>query len=128
MMSTKNTELAMSTIGENSFFSGNIHLSGQLKIDGKYEGNNLIIEQLTVGKTGKIKCNVEADIIIVEGIIIGNIEAKTRVMLMPTAAIYGDIKTPELIIQNGVILEGKCIISPNLSKNIKEVIEKRYNE
>ena len=54
-MSTKNTELAMSTIGENSFFSGNIHLSGQLKIDGKYEGNNLIIEQLTVGKTGKIK-------------------------------------------------------------------------
>ncbi len=112
----------------NSFFSGNIHLAGQLRIDGKFEGNNLYIEHLTVGKTGKVKCNIFADIIIVEGIIIGNIEAKTRVMLMPTASIYGDIKTPELIIQNGVILEGKCSISPNLSKNVKEIIEKRYNE
>lgn len=125
---SKNPNENYSLIGENSFFSGNIHLTGQLRVEGKYEGNTLYIEHLTVGKNGKVKSNVFADIIIVEGLIIGNIEAKTRVMLMPTAAIYGDIKTPELIIQNGVILEGKCIISPNLSKNIKEIIEKRYNE
>ncbi len=127
-MSTKNISENYSLIGENSFFSGNIHLSGQLRVEGKYEGSTLYIEHLNVGKNGKVKSNIFSDIVIVEGLIIGNIEAKTRVMLMPTASIYGDIKTPELIIQNGVILEGKCIISPNLSKNIKEIIEKRYNE
>ncbi len=127
-MSSKNQTENYSLIGENSFFSGNIHLTGQLRVEGKYEGSTLHIEHLTVGKSGKVKSNIFADIVIVEGLIVGNIEAKTRVMLMPTAAIYGDIKTPELIIQNGVILEGKCTISPNLSKNIKEIIEKRYNE
>ena len=125
---SKNPNENYSLIGENSFFSGNVHIKVQLRVEGKYEGSMLYIEHLTVGKNGKVKSNVFADIIIVEGLIVGNIEAKTRVMLMPTAAIYGDIKTPELIIQNGVILEGKCIISPNLSKNVKEIIEKRYNE
>lgn len=113
-------------IGELSFFQGNIEFSGQIRIDGKYEGQELVVEHLVIGRTGKIKSNITANTVVVEGVIIGNIEAKTRVMLMPTAAILGDIKTPELIIQNGVVLEGKCIISPELEKNQREVIEKRY--
>ncbi|MEJ5274223.1 MAG: polymer-forming cytoskeletal protein, partial [Spirochaetota bacterium] len=71
---SKNPNENTSLIGENSFFSGNIHLTGQLRVDGKYEGSILYIEHLTVGKSGKVKSNVIADIIIVEGLIIGNIE------------------------------------------------------
>jgi len=117
-----------SYIGEKSYFAGTIHVSGQLRIDGKYEGEILNIDHLIVGRTGKIKCNIFANTVIVEGVIIGNIEAKTRIMLMPTAAILGDIKTPELIIQNGVILEGNCLITPEPKHRPKELIEKRYQE
>jgi len=49
-------------------------------------------------------------------------------MLLPTAKIYGDIKTPELIIQNGVILEGRCMISNDLKHSAKEIIETEYNK
>lgn len=113
-------------IGELSFFKGNIEFSGHIRIDGKYEGQELVVDHLVIGRTGKVRSNIIANTIVVEGVIIGNIEAKTRVMLMPTSAILGDIKTPELIIQNGVVLEGKCIISPELEKNQREIIEKRY--
>lgn len=115
-------------IGEKSFFSGKILSTEQLRIDGKFEGEELRVDHLVVGKTGKVKCNIITNTIIVEGIIIGNIYAKTRIMLMPTAAILGDIRTPELIIQNGVILEGNCIITPDPKHLPKEIIEKRYQD
>ncbi|MCX8058654.1 MAG: polymer-forming cytoskeletal protein [Spirochaetes bacterium] len=124
----KNFEDFGTFIGEKSFFSGKILTTEQLRVDGKFEGEELRVEHLIVGRNGKVKCNIIANTIIVEGIIIGNIYARTRIMLMPTAAILGDIKTPELIIQNGVILEGNCIIAPDPKHYPKEIIEKRYED
>jgi cytoskeletal protein CcmA (bactofilin family) len=47
---------------------------------------------------------------------------------MPTAKILGDIKTPELIIQNGVILEGRCTISNDLKSSAKDLLEAEYEK
>ncbi|MDH5720960.1 MAG: polymer-forming cytoskeletal protein [Spirochaetia bacterium] len=119
-------DVTNSIIGENSFFTGRFFINGSLKIDGKFEGKSLQAEQLYIGATGKIKTNVSATSVIVEGIIIGNITAKSRVMLLPTAKIFGDIRTPELIIQNGVILEGRCMIANDLRVSAKNIIETEY--
>lgn len=121
-------EITNSTIGPNSYFTGRFFINGSLKIDGKFEGKSLQAETLYVGVSGKIKTNVVANSVIVEGIIIGNITARNRVMLLPTAKIYGDIKTPELIIQNGVILEGRCMIANDLKTSAKDVIESEYKK
>lgn len=119
-------EITNSTIGPNSYFTGRFFINGSLKIDGKFEGKSLQAEQLYIGTSGKIKTNVVANSVIVEGVIIGNITARNRVMLLPTAKIYGDIKTPELIIQNGVILEGRCVIANDLKVSAKDLIEAEY--
>ena len=121
-------EITNSTIGPNSYFTGRFFINGSLKIDGKFEGRSLQAEQLYVGTTGKVKTNVAANSVFVEGVIIGNIAAKSRVMLLPTAKIFGDIKTPELIIQNGVILEGRCVIANDLKASAKDVIEAEYTK
>jgi len=101
-------DIANNVIGVNSYFTGTFLINGSLRIDGRFEGKYLQAEQLYIGATGKIKTNINAVSVIVEGLVIGNINASSRVLLMPTAKILGDIKTPELIIQNGVILEGRC--------------------
>ncbi len=121
-------EITNSTIGPNSFFSGRFYINGSLKIDGKFEGKVLESEQLYIGVTGKVKTNITANSVIVEGIIVGNVTARNRVMLLPTAKVFGDIKTPELIIQNGVILEGRCTISNDLKTSSKDIIEAEYNK
>lgn len=121
-------DVTNSTIGENSYFSGRFYINGSLKIDGKFEGKSLQADQLYIGSTGKVKTNIVASTVIVEGIVIGNIEAKNRVMLMPTARILGDIKTPELVIQNGVILEGRCMISNDLKHSAKDYIFAEYDK
>ena len=119
-------DIASNIIGENSYFTGSFIINGSLKIDGRFEGKYLQAEQLYIGQSGKIKTNINAGSVIVEGLIMGNISASSRVLLMPTAKVYGDIKTPELIIQNGVILEGKCSISNDLKSSAKELLEAEY--
>ena len=116
-----------SIIGEGSYFKGEFTLNGSLRIDGCYEGDNLEVDSLTIGNSGKVKSNIKTNSAIIEGIVIGNIEAKNRVMLMPTSRVLGEIRTPELIIQNGVILEGVCIVSPEPKTNPRETILSLYN-
>ena len=81
-----------------------------------------------IGPQGKIKTNINAISVIIEGLVIGNINATNRVLLMPTAKILGDIKTPELIIQKGVILEGRCAISNDLKSSAKMLIDTEYQK
>jgi len=114
------------TIGKGSYFAGNFHINGTLRIDGRYEGKYLEVDQLYIGPSGKVKTNIKAGSVIVEGTIIGNITATHRVMLLPTSRVLGDIKTPELIIQNGVVLEGRCVISSDLKTPAKKIIEDEY--
>ena len=121
-------DVASNVIGENSFFTGSFIVNGSLRIDGTFEGKHLQAEQLYIGHSGKIKTNINAVSLIVEGLIIGNINASNRVLLMPTAKVYGDIKTPELIIQNGVILEGRCTIANDLRTSARELIEAEYDK
>ncbi|HOG63988.1 MAG TPA: polymer-forming cytoskeletal protein [Spirochaetota bacterium] len=119
-------EITNSIIGEKSFFEGRFMVKGALRVDGKFEGDALEVDQLFIGQTGRIKTNINAVNVVVEGLVIGNIKASTRVMLLPTARILGDIRTPELIIQNGVILEGRCIISNDLNQSARTLIENLY--
>ncbi len=121
-------EVTNSSIGENSFFSGKFFINGSLKIDGKFEGKSLQAEHLYIGVTGRVKTNITASSVIVEGTVVGNVTAKNRVMLLPTSKILGDIRTPELIIQNGVILEGRCMISNDLQESAKDIIEAEYSK
>ncbi|MBE3063930.1 MAG: polymer-forming cytoskeletal protein [Spirochaetes bacterium] len=119
---------ANTTIGEDSFFEGRFAIRGSLRIDGRFEGQALLVDQLQIGPKGKVKATVIATSIVVEGIIIGNVSASRRVLLLATARVLGDIKTPELIIQDGVILEGRCTISHVQIENTPQYIEGLYSK
>jgi len=116
-----------STIGTKSYFEGRFIVKGTLRIEGKFEGEAVEVEQLFVGTKGRVKTDVYANNVDVEGLIIGNIEAKNRVFLRPTSKVLGNIKTKELIIQNGVVLEGSCMIGTNFQQSPKEELIKLYN-
>lgn len=117
----KNTE-------ENAYFEERFMVKGTLRIEGKFEGQVLEVEQLFVGAKGKVKSNIYANTVDVEGLVIGNIEAKNRVFLRPTSKVLGNIKTKELIVQNGVVLEGSCIIGDDFEESLSSTLVKFYNE
>jgi cytoskeletal protein CcmA (bactofilin family) len=117
---------ANSTIGEESFFEGRFAIRGNLRIDGRFEGRSLHVDQLQIGPKGRVKTNILATSVVVEGIIIGNISASRRILLLSTARVLGEIKTPELIIQDGVILEGRCTIGHKQIENAPAYIQSLY--
>lgn len=116
-----------SHIAAKSRFSGKIIRTDVLSIDGKYEGDTIRVRELFIGRTGRVKANVKAGYIVVEGIVIGNIESDNRVILMPTAKVLGKIITNELIVQKGVVFEGNCIIVNDIdSSTARETILKQF--
>ncbi|MBN1410865.1 MAG: polymer-forming cytoskeletal protein [Spirochaetales bacterium] len=117
-----------SRINENCFFEGRYTVNGNLRIDGKFEGTSLLVDQVMVGVNGRVKADIDATSVVVEGIVIGNIHATRRILLLSTARVLGDIKTPELIIQDGVVLEGKCSISHSQINDMSAYIESIYTQ
>jgi cytoskeletal protein CcmA (bactofilin family) len=119
---------ANSTIWETSFFDGQFAVKGNLKIDGRFEGSILQVDQLQIGAKAKVKTSISATSVVVEGIVIGNISATRRILLLSTARVLGNIRTPELIIQDGVVLEGRCTISHFKIENTRQYIESLYDQ
>jgi cytoskeletal protein CcmA (bactofilin family) len=117
---------ANSTIGADSAFEGRFVVRGNLRIDGIFEGRALLVDQLQIGEKAKVKTNINASSVVVEGLVIGNITAGRRILLLSTARVLGDLKTPELIIQDGVILEGRCTISHVRIEDTRAYIESLY--
>ena len=115
-----------STIGENSYFGGRFLVKGNMRIDGAFEGKILLVDQLQIGPKARVKTHISATSVVVEGIVIGNISATRRILLLSTARVLGDLKTPELIIQDGVVLEGRCTISHVQIDNTRSYIESLY--
>lgn len=116
-----------STIGEGSIFEGKFYISGSLKIDGKFEGEIKTDEELFVGESGKVRTNIEAKNVVIAGTLIGNIKADEEVKLLETGRVLGDITTPTLTIQRGVLAQGHITITGGQRKDTKKAIEESYN-
>ena len=81
--------------GEDFFIGGEVH--GQIRIpDGK----------VTIGPTGCVVAGVEAREIVVRGKVKGNLYARERVQLVPSADVTGDVVAARISIDEGATLRG----------------------
>ncbi len=55
-----------------------------------------------------IEGDISAGTIVSSGTINGNVMATERVHLLPSAALNGELKTPQLKVEEGVQLHGNC--------------------
>lgn len=88
--------------------SGRIRFVGTLVLNGKVEGELVSADTLLVGEKGDVEAEIQVGTAIVSGQIKGNITARERVELRGSARIFGDIRSPVLILEEGVTLDGRC--------------------
>jgi cytoskeletal protein CcmA (bactofilin family) len=70
---------------------------------------------------------VSVNTLILSGELTGNIEAKTRVEIHAPGKVYGNITTPVLVIDEGVLFEGGCVMkTPEKSK--VSILERKEEE
>lgn len=95
-------------LGKNCLFEGKMTFEGAFRLDGKVEGEIFRSGTLIISETAVIKGKVDVDVLILNGMVEGEIIAKERVEVHSKGKLYGTVFTPALVIQDGGILEGNC--------------------
>lgn len=124
-MPSKN-ETTNCIIGEGSIFDGRFYVNGSILIEGKFQGDIKTDDQLVVGPTGKVKTDIVARRVTIAGTLIGNIIASEEVSLLHTGKVLGNINTPRLTVEPGVITEGKVTITSGQNEDTKHLIEESF--
>ncbi len=75
-------------------------LIGQIK---SKPGSTLILSE-----TSMVEGSIEADALMIDGYVKGNIKTTTRVIVSRTGRVIGNIETPSLILEFGAYFEGAC--------------------
>ena len=108
----------MILIGKSFVLKGEVSCDGDLYIDGQVEGSvDPKGNRLTIGPNGRLKANVMASTVVVQGMLEGNIQASERVDLKHTAVVVGDIVTQSISIEPGAQIKGSIEVHGGLSKD-----------
>jgi cytoskeletal protein CcmA (bactofilin family) len=94
-------------LGEGAEFEGKLTFKGTVRIDAKLKGSITTNDVLVVGEHARIDAEITCGTVIVHGEVNGNIKAKTAVELHHPAKVRGNIETPSLTVEKGVILHGE---------------------
>jgi len=98
----------ISRISSGIRINGEISGDDDLYIDGQAEGQfHFPLAKVTVGPNGKVKANIEAREIVVEGTVTGDLKASAGVQLGGASRVQGSLITPRIAIDDGAKLRGK---------------------
>jgi cytoskeletal protein CcmA (bactofilin family) len=111
--STASEQNSTSVIDQSCEMEGRFRFSGTLIINGKFRGELLSPDTLLVGETAELEADVRVGTVIVNGSVSGNITARERVELRAGARIAGGIVTPALVLEEGVVFDGRCSMIGN---------------
>jgi cytoskeletal protein CcmA (bactofilin family) len=92
---------------------GTLKFSGELTFDGKLEGDINSDGTLQLGDNAAVKGNINATTVILRGKITGNVIAKEKLEIKTKTELFGDIRAPRLVIEEGVTFVGKSEVNPN---------------
>lgn len=95
-------------LGKGSEFDGKLTFEGQVRIDGKFSGQIFTKDTLVVGEGARVNAEINAGTVIVNGVVEGNIRATQLIELHTPGRVKGNLETPSLSIDKGVMFEGSC--------------------
>jgi cytoskeletal protein CcmA (bactofilin family) len=96
-----------SVIGPTLVFKGELSADEDLVIEGTVEGTIAHQEKnLTVGKRGRVKANIQAKSVSIEGTVVGDVRCDERVELCASANVTGNISAPRVQLADGATFNG----------------------
>lgn len=94
-------------IGHEVYSEGSISTEDDIFIDGHFEGRIVTTGLVEIGKNAKVKAQINARALIVEGEFVGEAETKEEIILIRGSRTNANLLATEIETQRGSILNGK---------------------
>jgi cytoskeletal protein CcmA (bactofilin family) len=101
----------LNLIAAGTVFEGKLKTPGSIRIDGKVVGEISATQNIAVGPTGDIDGNISARNITIGGKIVGMVVVQDKLVFEAKAVVKGDIRAAKLVIDEGAMFDGKCLMS-----------------
>jgi cytoskeletal protein CcmA (bactofilin family) len=109
-------------LGKGTEFKGILSFEGTIRVDGNVNGEVVSKDTLIAGDGAILQGEITVGTIISSGKIMGNINASQKVHILAPGNIQGTIRTPKLIIEEGVIFDGKCEMAVEKKTSDQKVV------
>ena len=109
-------------LGKGTEFKGVLSFEGTIRVDGKVDGEVISKDTLIASDGAFLQGEISVGTIILSGKIVGNINADQKVHLLAPANVQGNIRTPKLIIEEGVTFDGKCEMAGEKKASEQKVV------
>lgn len=93
-------------IDQGSEFEGKLSFRDTVRIDGTFTGEISSENTLIVGESGKIHATIRSVCVMVSGLVDGDINASSQIVLHKTAVVNGDLVAPTIVMEEGAQLNG----------------------
>jgi len=97
-------------LGRGAQFDGKLTFEGTVRIDGRFKGEVFSEDVLVIGENAHVEAEIEVGEIIIQGTVVGNVTAKRSIEVHAPGRVKGDLHTPSLQIDKGVIFEGRSFM------------------
>ena len=109
---TQIEESQINIISEGTRINGEIRLDQVTRVhgvlNGQIHGSNG--SRIILAESGLIEGEIDADEILIEGFVRGNIRARGKVFISRTGRVVGNVQTPSLQMEFGSHFDGKCLM------------------
>jgi cytoskeletal protein CcmA (bactofilin family) len=96
-----------SRIGKGTKASGKLIFRGPVKIEGEAEGE-ITGDEIVIAPGAVVSARISAGKVSIAGAFSGEVTARERVELMPTARVQCTINTPSFVLNEGAQFDGDC--------------------
>lgn len=110
-MASRKPEQTGSVIGPGLRVTGNVRTQEPMKVLGHVEGNLHVEGPVELGKSGRVRGDVQAQSVAVDGRIDGNVLVEDKLELRIAGRIRGDIVAPRVSMVEGSFFRGRLMTS-----------------
>lgn len=105
---TSTIEEMHTLLGRESKFEGKLVFDGIVRIDGRFKGEIHAQGKLVVGESALVEGKSEVGSLVLNGEYHGDVVAGERVEITRTGKLFGTLKTPILLVEEGGAFDGTC--------------------
>ena len=107
-------------IGPGASFEGVLTFWGLARVEGRLRGQVVADGTLEIGPEADVHARIEVDVLVVEGLVEGEVLARQRVEVRAGGRITAAVQTPRLMLEEGGNIEGRIEMGTKPSAALAE--------